>query len=215
MRAQFGLSLSLVCACFVSCTNAEHYAHGVCALYDQSGTYADQKEHVIRVIKQGVLPKMSPGDTLIVAKIDSESYSKDNVMGTLILDRRPSLANAQKLQFSKKLDALLAKSSASKFTDISGGLLLCSEYLKETHAGKQSILVFSDMREELPAQTKRSLRSDEFKNIQITVVNVKKLGPDNRNPTHFRKRLALWEDKLKKAGASGWEVIFDSSRNVF
>ena len=39
-------------------------AQAICVLIDVSGTYADQKHEVVKVIKRDVLPSMSPGDTV-------------------------------------------------------------------------------------------------------------------------------------------------------
>ena len=52
------------------------------------------------MIRKGLLPHLTPGDTLVVIRIDSESYRKDNVEAHMTLDVRPSKANAQKLQLA-------------------------------------------------------------------------------------------------------------------
>ena len=78
----------------LSCTSSKNYAQAVVALVDVSGTYADQKPEVVNVIKRGILPKMQPGDSLFVIRIDDESYKKGNVEAQMTLDVRPSRANA-------------------------------------------------------------------------------------------------------------------------
>ena len=63
----------------ISCSSGAQYQHAVCALVDVSGTYADQKGEVVDVIRKGLLPHLTPGDTLVVIRIDDESYKKSNV----------------------------------------------------------------------------------------------------------------------------------------
>ena len=57
-------------------------------LIDVSGTYADQRGDVVKVVKREVLPHMIPGDTLIAILIDSESYQKENVRALATLEQR-------------------------------------------------------------------------------------------------------------------------------
>src|SRR5947209_17670428 len=122
------LMLVLFASGLFACTNSRNYAQAVVALVDVSGTYADQKPDVVNVIRRGILPKLMPGDSLFVIRIDSESYKKDNVVAQITLDVRPSKANAEKLAFSQALDEFARKPLHSKFTDIRGAMMLGSEY---------------------------------------------------------------------------------------
>ena len=45
------------------------------------------------------------------------------------------------------------------------------------------MVLFSDMSEELPAGVKRQLGDDEFRDIRVAAVNVKRLHGDTANPT--------------------------------
>ena len=78
----------------LGCGDQSRYDQAVAVLIDVSGTYADQKADVVRIIKREVLPSLEPGDTLIVVRIDSESYQKENLEALVTLDHRPSRANA-------------------------------------------------------------------------------------------------------------------------
>ena len=133
-----------------SCTSGVQYAQAVCALVDVSGTYADQKAEVVNVIRKGLLPRLSPGDSLYVIRIDDESYKKANVEAAVKLDVRPSRANAQKLAFSGSLDEFARRPVHAAHTDIRGAMMLGAEYLRESGAGKRTMVVFSDMQEDLP-----------------------------------------------------------------
>jgi hypothetical protein len=196
----------------VSCSSGAQYAQAVVALVDVSGTYADQKPQVVEVIRRGLLPKLSPGDSLIVIRIDSESYKKDNVVAQITLDVRPSKANAEKLAFSQQLEEFARKPMHSKFTDIRGAMMLGSEYLKETGAGTKTMVIFSDMEEELPKGVRRDLASDEFKDMRVLAMNVKKLNADNANPTAYRARISKWQQQVKSHGAKEFAMVLEPEK---
>jgi hypothetical protein len=201
----------LVCL-LVGCASARRYDQAICALIDVSGTYADQKREAVRHIKREILPNMVPGDTLIVIRIDSEAYNKDNLEALLTLDPRPSHANAQKLALARQLDRFAAKPGSSEFTDIPGAMMLGAEYLREVGAASQVMLIFSDMREELPRGARRAMRDSEFKGIQVAAMNVKQLAEDTANPEVFRQRIASWEQRVTSRGALGWHTLLDPDK---
>ena len=132
-----------------ACDDESRYDQAICVLIDESGTYADEKQEVVRILKREVLPAMEPGDTLLVIRIDGESYEKDNVEALITLDARPSRANAQKLALAQKLDELARRELRAAHTDIPGARMLASEYLAELNSGSRVMLVFSDMQEDL------------------------------------------------------------------
>jgi hypothetical protein len=196
----------------VSCSNSKNYAQAVAALVDVSGTYADQKPEVMNVIKRGILPKLQPGDSIFVIRIDSESYKKGNLEAGMTLDVRPSKANAQKLAFAEQLDTFAARKEHAKFTDIRGAMMLGSEYLKETGAGTKTMVIFSDMEEELPKGVRRDLASDEFKDMRVLAMNVKKLNADNANPTADRARISKWQQQVKSHGAKEFAMVLEPEK---
>jgi hypothetical protein len=196
----------------LSCSSGKNYAQAIVALVDVSGTYADQKPEVVNVIKRGILPKLQPGDSIFVIRIDDESYKKANVEGGMTLDVRPSKANAQKLAFATQMDKFAAKRQRSRFTDIRGAMMLASEYLKETGAGQRTMVVFSDMEEDLPKGVKRTLAADEFAGMRILAMNVKKLSGDNMNPSVYRQRLASWQQQVKSHGAKEFAVVLEPEK---
>ena len=89
-----------------ACTSGGDYAQAVCVIADASGTYADQLGDVAHTIRAGIIPKMLPGDSLVLVRADDDSYGEDNVIASVQLDHRPSVANRQKAAVAKKLDAL-------------------------------------------------------------------------------------------------------------
>jgi len=196
----------------LSCSSGKNYAQAVVALVDVSGTYADQKPEVVNVIKRGILPKLQPGDSIFVIRIDDESYKKANVEGGMTLDVRPSKANAQKLAFASQMDQFAAKRQRSRHTDIRGAMMLASEYLKETGAGQRTMVVFSDLEEDLPKGVKRTLAPDEFAGMRILAMNVKKLSGDNMNPSVYRQRLASWQQQARSHGATEFQVVLEPEK---
>lgn len=206
------LTLLLVAGLGWSCSpGAEHQA-AVCALMDVSGTYADQQDEVTRTLKAGVLSQMLPGDSLFVLVIDSDSYEQGNVVATLRTDPRPLAANAQKLSLARELDTFAETRESSQYTDISGAMLLCADYLDSSPAGTRMMLVFSDMREELPAGVRRAFESADLEGVHVAAVHVIKLRRDNVEPARYRSRLAEWQERVEAAGAASWTVILDPAQ---
>ena len=204
----------LVLALLLSCSSGAQYAHAVVALVDVSGTYADQKAEVVDVIRKGVLPHLAPGDSLVVIRIDDESYRKANVEASMKLDVRPSKANAQKLAFAAQLDEFAKRPMHTAHTDIRGAIMLGAEYLRESGAGRRTMLLFSDLEEDLPRGVKRDLAPDELRGVQVVAMNVKRLAIDNANPTAYRQRLAGWEKEATSHGAREFKVVLEPERLV-
>jgi hypothetical protein len=202
----------LAAALLAGCSDGRGWRQAICVLIDVSGTYAGEKAEVAKIVKRGVLPAMLPGDTLLLVRIDSASYEKDNVEALVTLDSRPSHANAQKLALASKLDAFAAQPARSEHTDIVGAMLLGSEYLKETPAASRVMLVFSDLEQDLPAGARRKIEAGEFDGISVVAMNVKRLQADNADPEAFRQRLASWEDQMLGGGATGWRAIMDATQ---
>jgi uncharacterized protein with von Willebrand factor type A (vWA) domain len=143
--------------------------------------------------------------------VQSRSFSEKDIIAKAMFDARPSQANAQKRAFRDKTDAYLKTVSGSAYTDITGGLIQGAEFLNETGAGKKTILIFSDMQEELDKVTIRNFPIS-LKNIRVIAVNVTKLGTDNIDPRRYLGRLEAWQKRVEGAGASEWKVINDLER---
>ena len=208
-RILFAISVAFVVA---ACTDNKAYETSFCALVDISGTYAGEKSHVVNIIKAGIVPEMVPGDSLFFVKIDSNSYSEENLVTKLTLDYRPTKANSQKLAIAKILDKFGRGNARSRLTDISGALMLCSDYLKSTKSGTQVMFVFSDMQEELPPGVVRKFADDEVEGMDIVAMNVIKLSKDSINPEIYRKRLKKWDERITAAGARSWNTLLDATK---
>jgi hypothetical protein len=192
------------------CVDSRSQAHAVYMLVDTSGTYAREAGKA-RLIINYLLGTLQPGDSLAVARVQSRSFSEKDIIAKAMFDARPSQANAQKRAFRDKMDAFLKTVSGSAYTDITGGLIQGAEFLNETGAGKKTILIFSDMQEELDKVTLRNFPIS-LKNIRVIAVNVTKLGTDNIDPRRYLGRLEDWQKRVEGAGASEWKVINDIER---
>jgi hypothetical protein len=192
------------------CVDSRSQAHAVYMLVDTSGTYAREAGKAQLIINY-LLGTLQPGDSLAVARVQSRSFSEKDIIAKAMFDTRPSQANAQKRAFRDKVDAFLKTVSGSAYTDITGGLIQGAEFLNETGAGKKTILIFSDMQEELDKMTIRNFPIS-LKNIRVIAVNVTKLGTDNIDPRRYLGRLGDWQKRVEGAGASEWKVINDLER---
>ena len=201
-----------VTAAAAACSDNKRYETSYCALIDVSGTYASEKDTVVNTIKAGIVPEMIPGDSLFFVMIDSNSYSEDNLVTKMTLDYRPTKANSQKLAVAARLDDFGKGRARSRMTDISGALMLCSDYLKSTQSGTQVMFVFSDMNEELPKGVVRNFAADEFDGIDIVAMNIIKLKKDSTNPEVYRTRLQEWEQRTLDSGARSWKTLVDATK---
>ena len=84
-------------------------------------------------------------------------------------------------------------------------------FLNETGAGTKTILIFSDMQEELDKATIRDFPI-KLKDIRIVALNVVKLKTDNIDPRRYMGRLEAWQKRVEGAGASEWRIVNDIER---
>jgi uncharacterized protein with von Willebrand factor type A (vWA) domain len=192
------------------CVDSRSQSHAVYMLVDTSGSYSTEAGKAQLIISY-LLGTLQPGDSLAVARVKSRSFTEKDIVAKVTFDTRPTQANAQKRAFREKTAAFLQTVKGSVYTDITGGLIQGAEFLNETGAGRKTILIFSDMQEELDKVTIRDFPIS-LKNIRVVAVNVTKLNTDNIDPRRYLGRLDVWEKRIKGAGASGWQVINDLER---
>ena len=211
LKRLFVLLLALSSAAFsAGCGDSRSHAQAVYVLIDTSGTYALEANKAQMIINY-LLGTLQPGDSLAVARVESRSFTEKDIVAKATFDSRPSQANAQKRAFRDKTDAFLKTVKASRYTDITGGLLQGAEFLNETGAGTKTIVVFSDMQEEIDKVTVRNIPMN-LKRIRVVAVNVVKLKTDNIDPRRYFGRLEAWQQRVVAAGASEWRVINDLER---
>ena len=203
------LSIALVLGA-AGCADPKEHSHAVYMLVDTSGTYA-QEAGKAQLIINYLLGTLQPGDSLAVARVKSRSFSEKDIIAKATFDTRPSQANAQKRAFRDAIDTSLRQVAPSRYTDITGAMIQAAEVLNETGAGQKTIIVFSDMQEELDKVTVRDFPIS-LKDIRIVAVNVVKLNSDNVDPRRYLGRLDDWKKRVERAGATEWRVINDLER---
>ena len=213
MRSKRILSWLLVlCGAFyvTACTERDvSLDHGVYMLLDTSGTYTRELEQAERIINY-ILAELKPGDSFAVASIDTASFSERDIWFKKTFDDRPSRTNAQKREFRDVIVATMKKVRPSRYTDITGGLLQAVEYLNERNPGKRTIIIFSDLKEEIPAGYVRDIPL-QLNGFNVIAVNVTKLRSDNVDPREYLDRLEDWRRKVEEGGGT-WQVINDLDR---
>jgi len=195
-----------------ACGDSRVHSQAVYMLVDTSGTYAKQMSKATRIINY-LLATLNPGDSLAVAKVETRSFTEKDIVAKVTFDKRPSQATQQKRVFKTRIDEFSRTVNGSAYTDITGGLIQGEEYLNETKAGIKTIVIFSDMQEELGKGTVRDFPI-KLDGIRIVALNVTKLGADNADPRIYLDRLARWEARVRKAGATEWVVVNDLENNM-
>lgn len=191
-----------------ACTDKKSHAQAVYFLVDTSGTYAQELGRAQALIAY-ILGTLNPGDSLAVAQVKSRSFSEKDIIAKVTFVKDPIQANAQKRAFRDQVVSFTrGVKKGSAYTDITGGMIQAAEFLKETGAGRKTILVFSDMQEELDYQTVRDFPID-LKGIRIVALNVTKLTTDNIDPRRYLNRMEWWEKRVRTAGAEDWRMVND------
>ncbi|MDH5393030.1 MAG: VWA domain-containing protein [Gammaproteobacteria bacterium] len=189
-----------------ACSDPKSHATAVMLLLDTSGTYTQELSKAQSIINY-LLGTMTSGDSFAVARIDSGSFSEKDIVAKMTFDDRPSAANSQKRAFQAAINKMVDEVKSSTYTDISGGMLQAIEFLEETGAGNRHILVFSDMKEEIPKGHIRDFPIN-FNSVVVTALNVTKLRTDNVDPREYMARIDEWRNKVESSGGS-WRVIND------
>jgi hypothetical protein len=201
------LSFLPLATAVTGCADSRSHTHAVYMLVDTSGTYAREAGKA-QIIVNYLLGTLQPGDSLAIARVESRSFSEKDIIAKARFDSRPSQANAQKRAFKDKMEGYFKGIRGSAYTDITGGLIQGAEFVNETGAGIKTILIFSDMQEELDKATVRSF-AISLKDIRVIAVNVTKLKTDNIDPRRYMGRLEAWQKRVEAAGATEWKVIND------
>ena len=201
------LLIALGALLVTGCADKRSHTQAVYLLVDTSGTYAkelDRAQHVINYL----LGTLNPGDSFAIARVKSRSFSEKEILVKATFVKDPLQVNQQKRAFKEQAARLSEKPKGSAYTDITGGILQAAEFLHETGAGKKTLLIFSDMQEELDKQVNRKVPLN-LTGVRVVALNVTKLGTDNKDPTRYTGRLQSWEKRVREAGATDWRVVND------
>lgn len=193
-------------AALASCTRSQSGSSGVYMLVDTSGTYREEIQKAQQIIRY-TLSRLDAADTLAVARVDTGSFSEKDIVAKMTFDDRPSTANRQKRQFAEQIETFVADTRSSSYTDITGGLLQAVEYLNEKDSGNKTVLIFSDLKEDLQEGYVRDIEVD-LDGFDVIALNVTKLRSDNVDPREYLTRLSEWQARVEKSGGN-WRVIND------
>lgn len=182
---------------------------GVYMLVDTSGTYTEELNKAQQIISV-ILARLEPGDSFAVARIDTGSFSEKDIVAKVTFDERPSVANQQKRKFIEDIQNFVKNARPAAYTDISGGMLQAIEWLNEKQSARKTILVFSDLKEDIQKGYVRDFALP-LVGYDVVAVNVTKLRADNVDPREYLDRLAAWETRVAEGGGS-WRVINDLDR---
>lgn len=202
---------ALVCCllALAGCSEESSHNRGVYMLMDTSGTYTLELEKAQHIINY-ILAKLQPADSFAVASIDTGSFSEKDIVARITFDSRPSKANQEKLMFRDAIDRFVRNVESSAYTDITGGILQATEYLNEKAPAKKTILIFSDLKEEIQKGYVRDIPL-QLSGYEVVALNVTKLRSDNVDPREYMDRLAQWQKRVE-AGGGKWRVINDLER---
>lgn len=200
------ISLLVFCALVASCSPSQPVNSGVYMLVDTSGTYSDEINKAEQIIRYA-LSRLDAADSFAVARIDTGSFSEKDIIAKITFDDRPSMVNRQKRQFVEKIATFVEEIKPSPYTDITGGLLQAVEYLNEKDPTVKTVLIFSDLKEELQDGYIRDIQFD-LTGFDIIALNVTKLRSDNIDPREYLTRLEEWRTKVTNSGGH-WQVIND------
>jgi hypothetical protein len=200
------ISMLIGCLLLASCSDGQHRNSGVYMLIDTSGTYREEIQKAQQIIRY-TLSSLDATDSFAVARIDTGSFSEKDIVAKMTFDDRPSSMNRQKRVFAEKIQGFVDDTRSSQYTDITGGLLQAVEYLNEKDPGAKTVLIFSDLKEDLQAGYVRDINL-ELDGFNIIALNVTKLRSDNIDPREYLSRLDEWESRVQKSGGE-WRVIND------
>jgi hypothetical protein len=206
MRARFLLAVTLALS---ACAPAAPTNTGVYLLIDTSGTYSAELTKAQDIILF-TLSRLEPADSFAVARVDTGSFSEKDIVAKATFDDRPSTANQQKRAFAVHIKEFVEKSRAAPYTDITGGLLQAIEFLNEKGTGRKSILIFSDLKEDLAEGYVRDVPLD-LKGFEVVALNVTKLRSDNFDPREYMSRVDAWRSRVESSGGE-WRMINDLER---
>ena len=180
--------------------------NGVYMLLDTSGTYAEELTKAEQIIRF-TLSRLDATDSFAVARIDTGSFSEKDIVAKASFDDRPSAVNRQKRLFAQQVSEFVENVNPAPYTDITGGLLQAVEFLNEKGTGNKTILIFSDLKEDLEKGYVRDI-DVKLEGFEVIALNVTKLRSDNMDPREYLGRLQEWQGRVEKTGGR-WRVIND------
>ncbi|MEZ5936712.1 MAG: hypothetical protein R3C52_00660 [Hyphomonadaceae bacterium] len=195
----------LICATLLaaSCDLVTSTNQSVFILFDASGTYAKSAPAAARSASL-LVSKLQPGDWIGAGQISSCSFSEKEILLQEQLPETPSRADAAKREIFGKLKTYSEQIKPTKFTDIRGALAQAAFELRQRPEASRSIIVFSDMIEDLAKDCNTSGVSLDLSGITVVASNVIKSSP--ADPDKYFAMLDDWEKVVTDAGGK-WVLV--------
>jgi hypothetical protein len=90
-------------------------------------------------------------------------------------------------------------------------LLQAAQHLAARKAASRTIVLFSDLEEDLPPNCRRDVvLPATLRGREVIATNVTRLPEDNREPARYARRLEGWRQLVEAAGAR-WKIAPDAA----
>ncbi len=193
-----------------ACEERSANAVSVYVLLDLSGSYFRELDKALRTIRV-MMGFIRAHDSFAVAEIGACSFTDEAVLLRFTAPDRPSERQRQVAAYARKLAEYGQKAKATNFTDIRGALAQAVQHMAARPAAERTIVLFSDLEEDLPPQCRRETPLPAaLRGMTVIATNVTRLPEDNRDPARYARRLDGWRRLVEAAGAR-WQVAPDPS----
>jgi hypothetical protein len=207
-RGFLGMGLAAAALPLVACEDEKDRAVAVYALLDVSGSYFRELDKAMRALRV-MMGFVKAHDSFTVAEIAGCSFTDEAVLLRFTAPDRPSERQRLVAASAARLADYAAKAKATSYTDIRGALTQAVQQLSAKAAAQRTIVIFSDMEEELPPNCRREAPLPTgLRGCRVIAANVTRLPEDNRDPARYARRIEGWRRLVEAAGAS-WQVVSD------
>ena len=193
-----------------ACEERSATASAVYGLLDVSRSYFREVDKALRTLRV-TMGFMRAHDSFAVAEIGACSFTDDAVLLSFTAPDRPTERQRLVAAYGQKLADHGSRVKPAGNTDIRGALLQAAQHLASRQAATRTIVLFSDLEEDLPANCRRNpALPTTLRGMEVIATNVSRLPEDNREPARYARRLDAWRQLVEAAGAR-WKVAPDAT----
>lgn len=193
-----------------ACEERSATASAVYGLLDVSKSYFREVDRALRTLR-ATMGFMRAHDSFAVAEIGACSFTDDAVLLSFTAPDRPTERQRLLAAYGQKLAEYGGRLKPAGNTDIRGALLQAAQYLAARQAAARTIVLFSDLEEDLPPHCRREPTLPTIlRGMEVIATNVTRLPEDNREPARYARRLDGWRKLVEAAGAR-WKVAPDAT----
>ncbi len=207
-RRAFAFGLAASGLSLAACDDESSRGVSVYCLLDVSASYFRELDKALRALRV-MMGFVRAHDSFAVAEIGGCSFTDDAVLLRFTAPDRPSERQRLVASSAQRLAEYAARAKPTNFTDVRGALIQAVQVLDARPAAQRTIVVFSDMEEELPPNCRRDAALPAgLRGMKVVAANVTRLPEDNRDPARYARRLDGWRRAVEGAGAA-WQVVAD------